>query len=56
MLILSRSAADIPIDLATRRVIIYGQSAEDWREDLTGKMVQAVARIITEYGLTVQKP
>ncbi len=56
VLILSRNAADIPIDLATRRVIIYGQSAEDWREDLTGKMVQAVARIITEYGLTVQKP
>ncbi len=51
VLILSRNAADIPIDLATRRVILYGQSADDWREDLTVKISRAVRQIITDYGI-----
>ena len=34
VLIISRNAADIPIDLSTRRVILYGQLEGDWRDDL----------------------
>jgi len=51
VLILSREAADIPIDLATRRVILYGQTGKDWREDLAQKIAQAVAGIVRDYGL-----
>jgi hypothetical protein len=55
VLILSKEAADIPIDLATRRVILYGQSGKDWREDLAHKIAAAVARIVQDYGLTVRR-
>lgn len=54
VVILSKNAADIPIDLATRRVILYGQSGEDWREDLGKKIATAVATIVEEYGLETQ--
>jgi hypothetical protein len=50
VLILSREAADIPVDLATRRVILYGRSADDWREDLAHKISEAVAGIVRDYG------
>src|SRR5262245_20897430 len=57
VLILSRDAADIPIDLATRRVILYGQAGGDWRENLAGKISVAVAGIVRDYGLAgVQRP
>jgi hypothetical protein len=51
VLILSRSAADIPIDLATRRVILYGQSRNDWRDDLARSMSEALAKVVEDYGL-----
>jgi len=57
VLILSKQASDIPIDLATRRVILYGRSGEDWREDLAHKISAAVAAIVADYGLTTgQQP
>lgn len=52
VLILSKEAGDIPIDLATRRVILYGQSGEDWREELARKIALAIAEIVGTYGLT----
>jgi hypothetical protein len=51
VLILSRDAVDIPIDLATRRVILYGQKADAWREDLARMMSEAIARVVDDYGL-----
>jgi hypothetical protein len=55
VMIISRDAADIPIDLATRRVILYGQAAGDWREDLASRIAQAVAGIVGDYGLAVRQ-
>ena len=52
VLILSRNAADIPIDLATRRVILYGQNAEAWREDLAHTISTAIATVVEDYGLS----
>jgi hypothetical protein len=52
VLIISRSATDIPIDLSTRRVIMYGQSAGDWREELESKVTRAIGEILVAYGLT----
>jgi len=54
VLILSRQAGDIPVDLATRRVILYGQSDKDWSADLTHKISTAIAAIVKDYGLTTQ--
>jgi hypothetical protein len=54
VLILSREAADIPIDLATRRVILYGQAGSDWREDLAQKSSAAVAGIVRDYALAAR--
>ena len=51
VLIISRNAADIPIDLSTRRVILYGQSEGDWREDLGIKVTKAIKEILGAYGL-----
>jgi hypothetical protein len=50
VLILSREAVDIPIDLATRRVILYG-AATAWREDLARRMSDAIAKVVDDYGL-----
>jgi nucleoside 2-deoxyribosyltransferase len=55
VLILSKEATDIPIDLATRRVILYGQSGKDWREDLAHKISEAVARIVQDYRLATRE-
>jgi hypothetical protein len=52
VLILSKEAADIPIDLATRRVILYGQKADAWREDLARMVQEAIAKVVEDYGLT----
>lgn len=54
VLILSKSAADIPIDLATRRVILYGQSQDIWREDLARSISQAIAQVVQDYGITAK--
>ena len=51
VLILSRDAVDIPIDLATRRVILYGHKPDAWRPDLAGMMSEAIARVVEDYGL-----
>jgi hypothetical protein len=51
VLILSQEAADIPIDLATRRVILYGQKADAWREDLARMIQEAIAKVVEDYGL-----
>ena len=55
VMIISRDAADIPIDLATRRVILYGQAGADWREDLASRIAQAVAGIVRDYGLAARQ-
>jgi len=55
VLILSKQADDIPIDLATRRVILYGRSGENWREDLARKISAAVTAIVEDYGLTTRE-
>lgn len=55
VLIISRNAADIPIDLATRRVILYGQPEEgDWRDDLETKAVKAIGEILKAYGMAAE--
>ena len=54
VLILSRLASDIPIDLATRRVALYGQSAGDWREDLAHKIQPAVAALVSDCSSNAQ--
>ena len=51
VLIISRNAADIPIDLSTRRMILYGQSEGDWREDLGIKVTKAIKEILGTYSL-----
>jgi hypothetical protein len=51
VLIISRNAGDIPIDLSTRRVILYGQSEENWQADLELKVTQAISEIIRVYSL-----
>jgi len=52
VLIISRHAADIPIDLSTRRIILYGQSEVDWREDLGIKVTRAIEEILRLYHLS----
>jgi hypothetical protein len=56
VLIISRHAADIPIDLSTRRIILYGQSEDDWREDLGNKVTRAITEILRMYRLTATAP
>jgi hypothetical protein len=51
VLIISRTAADIPIDLSTRRVILYGDEACDLREDLSAKVTKAIGEILGTYDL-----
>ena len=51
VLIISRNAADIPIDLSTRRVILYGQSGGEWTVDLEAKVTRAIEEILRVYGL-----
>lgn len=51
VLIISRNADDIPIDLSTRRVIIYGQSEPHWHEELETKVTLAIQEIICAYAL-----
>jgi hypothetical protein len=52
VLILSKEAADIPIDLATRRVILYGQKAEAWREDLSHMISAALGKVVEDYAIS----
>ncbi|HEY6615152.1 MAG TPA: hypothetical protein VIZ32_11555, partial [Vicinamibacterales bacterium] len=56
VLIISRHAADIPIDLSTRRIILYGQSEDDWREDLGMKVTKAITEILRMYGSSATVP
>jgi len=48
VLILSRSAEDIPIDLATRRVIVYGGGA-DWPDALAERVRAALQAMLRDY-------
>ena len=52
VLILSQRAADIPIDLATRRVILYGRTADNWRENLGRTIGAAIAQMVDDYRIT----
>ncbi|MEJ2307999.1 MAG: hypothetical protein P8Z78_01625 [Gammaproteobacteria bacterium] len=54
VLILSRDASDIPIDLATRRVILYGEQNGSWQEDLEQKIAASLATIVRDYGLRTE--
>jgi hypothetical protein len=56
VLIVSRHAADIPIDLGTRRVIVYGQAGADWNGDLGTKVSRAITEIVATYGLRSTAP
>ena len=56
VLILSRAVDDIPIDLATRRVILYGSAAAEWRDALPGKIRDAIAAVVRDYGLAIRTP
>ncbi len=49
VLILSRNAEDIPIDLSTRRVILYGTGGGDWKADLAGKAATAIEALLREH-------
>ncbi len=51
VLIISRNAKDIPIDLSTRRVILYGQTGPDWGEELKQKASRAINDILRTYGM-----
>jgi len=51
VLILSRDAADIPIDLATRRVILYGQKGDAWRDELARIVAEAIGKVVEDYGM-----
>jgi len=55
VLILSQEAADIPIDLATRRVILYRQKADAWHEDLARMIQEAIAKVVEDYGLVSRR-
>jgi len=52
-LILSRHADDIPIDLATRRVILYGTAAGDagheWQAQLAQRAQTAIHALMAQY-------
>lgn len=56
VLIISQSAGDIPIDLSTRRIIIYGQTDSRWQEMLEQKVSKAIQEILTLYGLNSGLP
>jgi hypothetical protein len=56
VLILSKAASDIPIDLATRRVILYGQKAEAWRDELALLISAEISYVIEDYALTTRPP
>jgi hypothetical protein len=51
VLIISKNAGDIPIDLSTRRVILYGQATGDWTVDLELKVTRAIREILSAYRL-----
>src|SRR5262245_29846566 len=51
VLIVSRNAADIPIDLGTRRVILYGEPGGDSNTDLGIKVSKAIKEIAGLYRL-----
>lgn len=51
VLIISRNAEDIPIDLSTRRVIVYGKGNGDWRADLELKVSNSIREILNAYAL-----
>ncbi len=49
-----RRLLDIPIDLATRRVIRTGTGAEAWREGLARTIRAAIANVVEDYSLGVR--
>jgi hypothetical protein len=51
VLIVSQSEKDIPIDLSTRRVIIYGQNDNRWQETLETRVSKAIKEILSLYGM-----
>lgn len=55
VLILSRDAQDIPIDLSTRRVILYGHTEREWTAELAGKAAKAITDILDTYDLSAKQ-
>ncbi|NOT55748.1 MAG: hypothetical protein HOP18_14200 [Deltaproteobacteria bacterium] len=55
VLIVSRNAQDIPIDLSTRRVILYGHTEREWSAELAGKAAKAITDILNTYGLSAKE-
>jgi hypothetical protein len=55
VLIISKNADDIPIDLSTRRVVIYGQNELHWHDALETKVTQAIQEIMRAYSLKDKK-
>ncbi|SDY01851.1 hypothetical protein [Nitrosomonas sp. Nm33] len=53
VLIISKNTDDIPIDLSTRRVIIYGQNGTRWQDDLETKVTLAIQEIMHAYSLNI---
>lgn len=51
VLIISKNAADIPIDLSTRRAIIYGKDETNWQSDLETKLTVSVREMMDVYSL-----
>lgn len=51
VLILSRNAQDIPIDLSTRRLILYRHAEREWLAELTQKAAKAITDILNTHGL-----
>lgn len=55
VIIISEQASDIPIDLATRRVILYEQSGEDWHAELEQKISASIAGVVRDYGFKTKQ-
>lgn len=51
VLLLSRDAKDIPIDLSTRRVLLYGTEEGDWQPLLEHRAAKAISDILSSYAL-----
>jgi len=50
----SRKAQPTSRSTLPRGGILYGQSQNMWRRDLTGRISEAIAKVVKDYGLTVQ--
>jgi hypothetical protein len=56
VLILSQSADDIPFDLTTRRVLVYGRDAEGGWSELRSRLTEGLAGLIDDYRFRGAEP